>query len=408
MLTRVTFLHVADLHLDSPFLGLKYLPPKMVERIQESTFTSFKNIINIAIEQKVDFIIVAGDLFDSEQRSLKAQLRFRDEMVRLHKVGIQAFITHGNHDHLNGGWISLDWPSNVHFFGESVEMKQYRRENQGLVHLYGFSYKDRSVTENMTPYYKKISGSKFHIGILHGSIFGNEEHSTYAPFTVHELLEKEFDYWALGHIHKRQVLSEQPPIIYPGNIQGRHRKEIGRKGCYFVELSELGTTYSFMETGEVIWNNIVVSIDSITSFDELVHACIALLEDHRSKKGTLFHLQLIGSGELSSSLQDETVIKELIDILHTPEEDRDDFVWISSVENKTVLPTNREQLIKEMNFLGDLLQIIESYDQVDQTIAPLYRHRNVRKHLTVLTKEERQSLIADAEAFLLQELLNTK
>jgi DNA repair protein SbcD/Mre11 len=408
-LSHVTFLHAADLHLDSPFIGLKHLPTSLLAKIQESTFASFKRIIDIAINREVDFIILAGDLFDSEQRSLKAQIRFRDEMYRLHKEGIQAYVVHGNHDHLNGDWIELSWPDNVHFFSEHVEVKQYIKEDKLIANIYGFSYSQQSVTENMTTQYKKQANSGFHIGILHGTISGNKDHYQYAPFTIQDLLQKEFDYWALGHIHQRQVLKENPPIIYPGNIQGRHRNETGEKGCYIVELSESSCKYTFVETDDITWKSTNVCIDTITSMDSLIQNCYDILENQRkSNKGSMLHLILTGSGPLSTHLQDTAVMEELMEIILTDEENRNDFVWVSSYENKTTLPTNREQLLKDIHFLGDMINVIESYEGFERALAPLYGHRFARKFLPPLTHSEKEELLSDAENWLINELVNKK
>ncbi len=176
-------------------------------------------------------MILAGDLFDEEDRSVRAQTRLRKEMMRLNEYNIQVYIIHGNHDHLNGSWIHLEMPENVHIFGEKVEWKTFSNGNV-KVQLYGFSYPARHVTESMLTHYVKQDGADFDIGILHGHGEGISEHGVYAPFHVKELVAKKFDYWALGHIHKREFLYEQPYVVYPGNTQGRNKKEKGNKGCY--------------------------------------------------------------------------------------------------------------------------------------------------------------------------------
>ncbi|WP_262421881.1 metallophosphoesterase family protein [Bacillus aquiflavi] len=231
---KTTFIHTADLHLDSPMIGLSGLPNHIFKRVRESTFKAFKAVTDEAIRRHVDFIIFAGDLFDGEDRSIRAQAHFRNEMERLGQHGIQAFVIHGNHDHLNGSWHHLSMPGNVHVFTHHVEYKAFQNESGAVVYLYGFSYPERHIYDDMTPYYQKALGADFHIGILHGHNEGGSEHSRYAPFKVNNLLHKEFHYWALGHIHKRTILHDEPYIVYPGNIQGRNRSELGMKGCYAV------------------------------------------------------------------------------------------------------------------------------------------------------------------------------
>ena len=203
------------------------------------------NVVNAAIRHEFDFVILAGDLFDEQDRSIRAQTRLRKEMERLKEHEIEVFAVHGNHDHLNGDWVHIEMPDNVHIFPDHVETKVYTTQNT-VVHLYGFSYPTRHLEDNHLSQYFKKEGADFHIGILHGHYEGNSEHSRYASFTTKDLLEKKFDYWALGHIHKRQIIHNSPYISYPGNIQGRNRKEVGEKGCYLVKMSEQETNLEFI------------------------------------------------------------------------------------------------------------------------------------------------------------------
>lgn len=244
---QVKFIHAADLHLDSPFKGMEMNVAQSVwERMKQSTFESFERIVDKAIQERVDFVLLAGDLYDAETRSLRAQVFVREQMKRLSQYDIPVFIIHGNHDHLGGSWAAIEFPENVHVFTEPyVEEKSFYKNGELLASIYGFSYLQQAVTDNMTAQYTKMSDAPFHIGMLHGSVEGDAEHNRYAPFQIRELKEKQFDYWALGHIHKREILSEEPYIIYPGNIQGRHRKETGEKGAYLIELTKQGTHCSF-------------------------------------------------------------------------------------------------------------------------------------------------------------------
>lgn len=156
-MSQLQFIHTADLHLDSPFIGLQYLPKTILNRIQESTFASFIKIVDNAISLKVDFVLIAGDLYDGEDRSIKAQARLRKQMIRLEQAGIEVFILHGNHDHLGGNWTTIDMPSNVHVFSSSVEMKSFITKKGQRVHIYGFSYPERHVTEKRINEYKKLN-----------------------------------------------------------------------------------------------------------------------------------------------------------------------------------------------------------------------------------------------------------
>jgi DNA repair exonuclease SbcCD nuclease subunit len=405
-LSRVTFIHAADLHLDSPFVGLKHLPQALLTRVQESTFVSFQRIIDYAIKNKVDFIIIAGDLYDSEQRSLKAQIRFRNEMYRLEREGIHAYIIHGNHDPLSGNWINLDWPSNVYFFGKDITSFPFHKDEKLIARLYGFSYNQKEVLVNKAIDYEKTFEDCFHIGILHGTISSNLEHTPYAPFQINDLISKDFHYWALGHIHQRQIVEDSPPIVYPGNIQGRHRKETGKKGCYLVEMTEQGHDLTFLETCDVIWESVTISVNELHTVDELMSSCQKALEELRGiNKGVFVHMRINGQSELSPIIQDSYILEEILDNLNDGEESREDFVFICSYDNQTQLVDNYERLKNEQHFLSDLLKQIEDYDGFDEALAPLFEHRQGRRYLSHLDDEEKIELLKETETWVINELM---
>jgi exonuclease SbcD len=405
----ITFLHAADLHLDSPYIGLKHLPESLLSRVQESTFISLQRIIDFAINKKVDFIILAGDLFDSEQRSLRAQIRLRNELLRLEREGIAAYIIHGNHDPLNGNWVKLEWPSNAHFFNEKIEAKPYIKEGEQVATLYGFSYLDKAVTENMAVHYEKGSKDGYHIAILHGTISSNKDHNPYAPFLISDLNNKGFDYWALGHIHTRQILQTEPPVIYPGNIQGRHRKEAGEKGCFYVSMEELGTSYSFIETCDILWNQLTISAIDIHTIDDLVHRCKTELEQYRKEKqGVFLQLEINVNSEVSTIINQHGIVEDVLEILNDGEASRTDFIWINSLEYKIDIFKDKDTLKGELHFLGDLLQHFEEYDNFEEALAPLYKHKEGRRFLTALNDQEKNSLRTEAESWILHELLKSK
>ncbi|KAA0547516.1 DNA repair exonuclease [Bacillus sp. BGMRC 2118] len=407
-MSRVSFIHTADLHLDSPFIGLRNLPQKILQRVQESTFVSLKRIIDYAILKRVDFILISGDLYDSKQRSLKAQIRLRDEMKRLEKEGIVAYIIHGNHDPLNGSWLDLDWPSNVHFFNDKAEAIPFYKNGQVEAYIYGYSYPTRDVTENIAIKYEREKAECFHIGLLHGTISSNTEHVPYAPFLLKDLQDKGFDYWALGHIHQRQVLSDSPPIVYPGNIQGRHKKEEGPKGCMYVELTEESSDLSFWETCDVLWESIEVSICDESTIDQLLQACQEKVEEKRKQhQGVLVNLLITGTGNLSSSLQSDEVIEDIVTSLQEIEENREDFVYVYTYKNQTTSIQNLEKWKNEEHFIGDLVKHTEDYNGFEDALSTLYQHRHVRKFIKPLTDDEKQELLKEAESWMMHELLSS-
>lgn len=406
---ELTFLHIADLHLDSPFSGLSNLPKSIFKRVQESTFTSLSRLINAAIEERVDLVVISGDLFDGEDRSLRAQSRFRREMERLQKQDIDVYIIHGNHDHLGGSWPHFEWPSNVHVFtSEEVEVKAYEKGGQVLAYIYGFSYMRKSVEENKTRFYVKKEEVPYHIGLLHGSIEGESSHSRYAPFLLSELQQKEFDYWALGHIHKREVLSENPPIIYPGNIQGRHRKETGEKGGYLVTLSSQGASTTFIPTAEILWETTSFDISGIKSYNELTDQLLTIKDRLRKgKQGLFLTIELTGSGPLHESLQDITTQEDVVTLLNDDEESIN-FVWVNKVKFNSQVEIDRDKLKKESHFISDLLENIENYKGFDDAFAPLRSNQGYRRYVETFTDEELEEILQEAEKLILQNINQAK
>ncbi len=401
----VKFIHCADLHLDSPMSGLKYLPEAIFQRLQNSTFKAFTNIIDLAIRTEVDFVVISGDLFDGADRSLRAQAKFRNEMDRLQRYGIQAYIIHGNHDHLGGSWTKMTWPDNVHVFAANIEVKKFTKQDGTSAHIYGFSYPERHVTERWIEKYEKVSGADFHIGLLHGHSEGVSEHGVYAPFHLTELLQKQFDYWALGHIHKREVLHAEPPVIYAGNPQGRNRKESGAKGCYLVTLTERGAEYQFNETNDVQWLVQTIDGSEITNQGSLFDLCQNAVQANRIEgKGIVLTLEIVNLNQIEAGEMNSGLVDELLATLQEQEQEQatDEFVWTREIKISSSKSYDREQLTVQGGFFSELFTTIDDFESFEEALSPLYRHPTARKHLSELAQAEKNSLLEEAERELLQ------
>lgn len=399
---KISFIHAADLHLDSPMIGLKHLPENIFNRVKESTFTALKKLTVTAIERQVDFVIIAGDIFDGEDRSLRAQARFRKEMLKLNEEKIPVYIVHGNHDHLNGSWVHLDMPENVHIFGSKVEKMELMTKGGAIVHLYGFSYGTRHIFERKIDEYDKIEGADYHFGILHGNESSGTDHDNYAPFTVKDLVQKNFDYWALGHIHKRSELSLNPPIIYPGNIQGRNKKESGSKGFYHVTFTDGDAAMDYIEASDIIWEEITVNAETAVSFDDLFHLCrIAINEIRRERNGTLLTLRLKNT-QLADMREQKSIDNELLELLLEDESEEESFVWVADLNFIEKLPFDKEKMKTEANFYGELFETIDHFDQTEQALASLYEHPLARKYLPHLETAEKDELLRKTEKLVIE------
>jgi len=394
---EVSFIHCADLHLDSPIIGLRNLPSFIADRLKESTFASFSAIIDQAIACKVDFIIIAGDIFDGEDRSIKAQIRFRKEMERLHAHHIAAFIIHGNHDHLKGSWTKIEFPKNVYIFPKEVTAKAFYK-GEMMVQLYGFSYEMRHVYERKIEDYEKEKTGDYHIGILHGNLEGTSEHSAYAPFSLQDLAAKKMDYWALGHIHKRVILTENPLAVYPGNIQGRHKKEIGEKGAYLVQLNGMETKAEFFSTAPIVWKSVQVNAKGIQTVDELLLLMNRMIEEEKKTR-----ISCILFVEIDQLMMEETIAAgELLEILQQEAVEEAEFIWVASIKYQENKEWAKENLVEESAFYKELFANASELSIVEKALEPLYSHPAAHRYLAELTEKEKKELAIEAEDLLIK------
>jgi exonuclease SbcD len=230
----VKFIHTADIHLDSPLRGLSAYPDAPAERVRTATRDAFYNLVTRAIEESVDFVVIAGDVYDGDWKDFNTGLFFVRQMGRLRQVGIPVFLLYGNHDAESEMTKSLELPDNVHVFssrkGEAFRIEKLK------VALHGRSFKVAATTDSLLPSYPEPLKGWFNIGVLHTALEGNAEHARYAPCSVGELQAKGYQYWALGHVHEHWLQQGDVTIAYPGNLQGRHIRECGPRGALLVSV----------------------------------------------------------------------------------------------------------------------------------------------------------------------------
>ncbi|QHE51331.1 DNA repair exonuclease [Pontibacillus sp. HMF3514] len=409
MKETIKFIHSADLHLDSPFQGFFDLPEEMLAQVRDSTFQAFDRLIQQAIQHEVDFVLIVGDLFDQDGRSLKAQVRLRKAFEKLHEYGIDVFLSHGNHDHLGGSFYSVEFPDNVHIFNEeTVTSIPYYKGEEKCAEIYGFSYEKRAVTEPKAEEFIPSSEDVYHIGMLHGSLATNTDHDVYAPFRIEDLYSRGLDYWALGHIHKRQQLSEYPPILYSGNIQGRHRNEDGEKGCNLVELTETGHSLQFLPTGMIRFETRSIDVNGCETLKELEQKLYDWKEELRKESApVLLHLTL--KGDIPSGGEEAPDIKEeLRQIWNEQEEGQENWIWIHKLNVMKDKGMERNQLAQGSHFVGELLRTmeeVEEVEEVEEDLRELTQHHALRKYVQGFSEEEKEEITKHAEDLLLRELL---
>ncbi len=258
-----SFIHCADLHLGSRFWGLSRTDPELGRRLYESTFKSFKRIVDVGIRD-ADFMVIAGDIYDELVETPRTRVAFAAELERF---GKPVFIVTGNHDAVHGWSESIPYPANVTEFTRPDRVKLNVRGRQ--VEIAGVSFDGPHTDENLV---NKIRGSPgiFTVGVVHCSVDTAGEGGGYAPCSVHDFKGKDVQYWALGHIHKRMTVCNNPPAVYPGNIQGRHVNESGEKGCMLVSVTGDSVDTEFVPTQEVVWKDVEADITGRNTIRELV------------------------------------------------------------------------------------------------------------------------------------------
>jgi len=416
-----SFIHTADLHLDSPFKGISEVNEEISSELTEATFKAFNKIIDLGIEKQIDFLLIAGDIYDGGDRSLRAQLRFRDGLKRLSDAGIKAYIVHGNHDPLDGWSANLDWPKNVHIFkGKSVEKVSVEKDGEEIAQIYGISFHTREIKTNLTYKFPKISKSKkalFNIGMLHCNVGTSTGHEPYAPCTLQDLITRNFNCWALGHIHKKAIINDDNPlVIYPGNPQGLHPKETGARGCFLVNVGENGEpTAEFIEVNSIRWFVEELSIDSLYTEQELIskiHNCIEKIREEAEGRSSVCRIILTGRSALHSSIARKGVLDDILKDIREDEEGEKQFVWIESIEDNTNPEIDRKSLLERKDFIGDLVKLFEEFSHDENKIAelkeslePLFTSPSGRKLLEPIDDEDLIDLIKKAETLCLDKLM---
>ena len=214
------FIHCADIHLDSPLRGLEFYDGAPAEEMRGATRRAFANVVDLAIDRSVDFVLIAGDIFDGDWPDFNTGLYFASQLRRLAESDVRVFLTYGNHDAVSKLTRSVPLPKNVFSFPANRPATEVI-ESLGVA-IHGQSFASEAVSTDLSAAYPAARNGLLNIGVLHTSLSGREGHQPYAPTTADRLTDKAYDYWALGHVHTREIVRESPWIVFPGNTQGRH------------------------------------------------------------------------------------------------------------------------------------------------------------------------------------------
>ena len=387
------FLHAADIHLDSPLRGLSGQEGESAMRIRGATREALENLVSLAIDEEVSFVIIAGDLYDGDWKDYRTGLFFVKQMGRLSEAGISVFLLYGNHDAESQITRRLLLPSNVRTFS-SKKPETFTLSEIGVA-LHGQSFRQRDVTDNLATNYPSPVPENFNIGVLHTGLGGMGGHVNYAPCALDELIKKGYDYWALGHVHQTTVLHEWPHVVFPGNIQGRNIRETGPKGICLVtvkdgDIQEMTT----IPVDVVRWARLSVDAEGCHRMTEIVDRIGAALEEAVTTRadGRLLacRIEISGRtgvhGQLLSS--EESLLSDARAAALGLGSDR---AWIEKVEVSTHPIADETVLHDREDALGELSHMLEQA-KVDKDLLG-----QLEGDIGVLVRKLPHEIRADAE-----------
>jgi len=421
-MTGIRFIHCSDLHIDSPLKRISAIDSATGALLQEATYQSFNNIINLAITERVDCVLISGDIYDSANKSLRAQLRFRDGLVRLSNEGIPAHVVHGNHDPLNSWSSKLNWPSNVFIFpGDRVECFPLIKNKEVVAQICGISFAKRDIYDNLALRFPSNREHVPRIGLLHTNAGANTGHEPYAPCTIADLSATGVDYWALGHVHLHSILkSSSPAIVYPGCTQSTHPGETGEKGCCLVELEPSGeANIRFVPTDSVRFKSDSLDISTCSSIDDVISGIIRRGEEilaAMSNRHVVLRLSLVGRSELHSELIRGNTVDELEERVRGHFEGRVPYLWLERLALNTAGTYDLQVLRKGDDFIADIISISdrledpqgEYWQAIQDRLSILFSSWQGQKYLNKISQSDLMALAEGARNSILDRLIGAE
>ncbi len=369
-----SFVHAADLHLDTPFKGIGTTAPHVAERLREASLIAFDTHVELCLDRGVAFLVIAGDIYDGPERGLRAQLRFRDGLARLSDAGIASFVVHGNHDPVEMGWSALGdtWPELVTVFAPgAVQAVPVEINGTPLATVQGVSFAQRSERENLSLRFSHRAGPGIQVGVLHCNVGGAASgYDDYSPCTLDDLRGIGLDYWALGHVHTRMTLagrrdSDEPWVVYPGNLQARSPKasERGPKGAVLVQVRGGRVAEVEPVSCDVVrFDQVEIDIGEIADLAELR---VRLANASRDRlacadgRSLVVRGRLVGQGELHFDLRRPGSVDDLANALREDFADDDPFCWWASIEDRSRPAVDLDSARAGSDFAADLITLAD-------------------------------------------------
>lgn len=468
-MTECTFVHAADLHLDAPFRGLgeslsagasgpgsdAAAAGKLAILLREASFIALKRLTKLCVRVGADFLLLAGDVYNSGENSLRARLALRDAFQELEAAGIRVFLAHGNHDPLpQAGRSLLPWPANVTVFGQSPEQHTVFRDGEPAARIHGISHSGPRESGNLAQLLRRehtaLSGPEvFQIGLLHCALSGlSGGHEAYAPCAFADLAEADFDYWALGHVHACRILDRQgkeaaihdgraavrPLAAYPGSLQGLHVLESGRHGCLLGRVGKSGgLSLRFVPVAPHQWERAQLEpgpeitdlealetllVEELTRLEPAPPAgtggaeVMASVSDEAGfpPEAVLARLVLAGRSPLDHELRGQGFLDDLV--LHLREELAGSGVWLRDIKLATRPFADAEAMLLRQDLAGEVLRCMREVrndpEKLRETgataLQPLLKQQRTRRAIQAPDADELALLVEEA-AFLCLDLL---
>ncbi len=392
---KVRFVHASDLHLDASFGGVDVTDEMVAGAFARSTLEALDRVVALCIEREADFLVIAGDLYNSADRSLRAELAFQRAMRRLADVGIGVYVVQGNHDPADGWSAGLNLPDSVVVFSpQRVERREVMRDGKPVCAVYGRSYPTRQVTENLARQFQRQPDDPLAVAVLHANVGHRVAWDNYAPCTIEDLRAAGMDYWALGHVHVPGRISDNPVAVYSGSTQGLDPTEDGARGCFVVDLDESGAREEFVETASIRWKQLDIDAGNLDDIDSLRGAVSAACDSARGCSGgrpLVLRADLVGRSTVHPVLARPGVLKDLVTELREAQLATEPWIWIDRLRDRTRPAIDLRAVASEEGLRGDLVRLATEWaddaDHAEQVIreilTPLLEQLPARRELSI-------------------------
>lgn len=385
MSEEVRFVHAADTHLGAPFAGVDAKDSRVKEALVRATRDAFARVVDTCIAREADFLVLAGDVMDTGERDLAAHFAFQAGMRRLAAEGIIALVARGNHDPADGWSAGLEIPSTVHFFADDrVERVPIERDGKLVAAVYGRSFATRAVYEDLAAGFAREAGDPLAVAVLHTNVGGSPEHEPYAPSRLETLRAARMDYWALGHIHKPETLSEDPTVLYSGSTQGLNPGDTGPRGCVVVTLSGGGVQTERVDTAAVLWASETVSMGEASGMDAVRNALRQTCDRARDEAGgrpSVLRLEMKGRTAAHEEISQGRCLTDLLEDLRDEQMMESPWVWVDRIRDNTRPMLDLDEVRSGSDLAADIVRVADDLlgdpavaaASVEEMLEPLRR-----------------------------------